>query len=335
MKIAMIIPFDPSTRGGVLRAVKSQEVVYRYLGAEVETFYASELDRTDLKGYDIIHVHGPLKVGGLLKIRKSGVPAVLTVHGWVINEALTALRMDPIGNLHYILRLINWALHMLIFIRIVYRGRITTVSEIKRKMNHLDAMVIHNALITHEIDKKVSKCQEIGKNCLTAVTYVSIGGSMVSSIPRLVEIVEKVNRKTSKRLRLLVFGDDRGYDTDNVKFMGYRDDFLCYLKSADIMLLGYEMSELGYAILEAGYLGVPIAKFRGEYEELEDGVHGIIADDEDYMVQRLREFIEDPSIGSAWGENLKDYILKTRSVDVIGKRWKLLIEELRQSYQGN
>lgn len=335
MKIAMIIPFDPSTRGGVLRAVKSQEVVYRYLGAEVETFYASELDRTDLKGYDIIHVHGPLKVGGLLKIRKSGVPAVLTVHGWVINEALTALRMDPIGNLHYIFRLLNWALHMLIFIRIVYRGRITTVSEITRKMNHLDAIVIHNALITHEIDEKVSKCQEIGKNCLTAVTYVSIGGSKVSSIPRLVEIVEKVNRKTSKRLRLLVFGDARGCDTDDVKFMGYRDDFLCYLKSADIMILGYEMSELGYAILEAGYLGVPIAKFRGEYEELEDGVHGIIADDEDYMVQRLREFTEDPSIGSAWGENLKDYIIKTRSVDVIGNRWKPLIEELRQSYQGN
>ncbi|AAB84870.1 unknown [Methanothermobacter thermautotrophicus str. Delta H] len=65
MKIMMIIPFDPSTGGGVMRAVKSQETVYRMLGASTETVHASELDRVNLRDYDLIHVHGPLIIGGL------------------------------------------------------------------------------------------------------------------------------------------------------------------------------------------------------------------------------------------------------------------------------
>lgn len=48
-----------------MRAVKSQETVYRMLGASAETVHASELDRVDLRDYDLIHVHGPSSSGAL------------------------------------------------------------------------------------------------------------------------------------------------------------------------------------------------------------------------------------------------------------------------------
>lgn len=328
MKIMMIIPFDPSTGGGVMRAVKSQETVYRMLGASTETVHASELDRVNLRDYDLIHVHGPLIIGGLMMIRRSGVPAILTVHGWVMDEAITALRMNPRGNFHYIFRIINWILHRLIFIGLIYSA-VTTVSEITRARNRLKGVVIHNALITGEVDEAVAECPSAGSaEYLKAVTYVSIGGSKVLSVPRLVRMVEKVNRTSSRNLKLFVFGDVDGHETENIKFMGYRDDFLCHLRSADIMILGYEMSELGYAVLEAGYLGVPVAKFRGEYEELEDGVHGIIAEDDEEMMEKLTEFTENPSLAREWGENLRAHVLKTRSPQVIGEKWRRLIREV-------
>jgi len=331
MRIIMIIPFDPSTGGGVMRAVKSQETVYRMLGASVETIYASELDGVDLRNYDLIHVHGPLIIRGLVMIRRSRVPAILTVHGWVVDEALTAIRMNPLGNFHYIFRIMNWLLHRLILIDLIYSA-VTTVSEITMARNHLRGVVIPNALITGAVDEAIAGCPNSdGGECLKAITYVSIGGSKVLSVPRLVKIVEEVNRASSGTMKLLIFGDVNGRDTENIKFMGYRDDFLCHLMSANIMILGYEMSELGYAILEAGYLRVPVAKFRGEYEELEDGVHGIIADDDEDMIKKLTEFAENPSLAREWGENLRAHILRTRSPDVIGEKWRHLIDEVTEN----
>lgn len=327
-RVAMIIPFDTSIKGGVVRAVKSQEVVYRILGAEVETFYASHLDDVNLADYDLIHVHGPLKLGGILKVRRSGVPAILTIHGWVLQEALTALKTDPGGNIHYIFKIINWILHRLIFIRFIYRDRVTTVSEITKKKNRLRATVIPNALITDEIEGKVSECPDLQGDGVTAVTYTSIGGSKVLSIQRLAEVISEVNRKAGCRIRLLVFGESPEIEDDCIEFMGYRDDFLCHVRSADIMLLGYDMSELGYAVLEAGYLGVPVAKFRGEFEELQDDVHGIIAEDDSEMIEKLIRFIENPSKGPVWGEKLKEHITETRDPLRITDKWAMFLGDI-------
>lgn len=324
MKIMMIIPFDPSTGGGVMRAVKSQETVYRMLGASAETVHASELDRVDLRDYDLIHVHGPLIIGGLMMIRRSGVPAILTVHGWVMDEAITALRMNPRGNFHYIFRIINWILHRLIFIPLIY-SRVTAIARIKLEKNGINGVVIPNAFITADVDKKVANCKNLSFDDFTLVTYVSVGGSLIKGMERLSRIITEVNKRTDRKIQLLVFGTPVETDNPHIKMMAYRDDFLCYLKSADMIILGYEMIELGYAAMEAGYLSVPIAKFKSEFEELEDGVHGIIAESEEDMIKKLVKTIEDPSLVREWGENLRAHVLKTRSPQVIGEKWRRLI----------
>ncbi|WP_455241148.1 glycosyltransferase, partial [Methanothermobacter tenebrarum] len=305
-RVLMIIPFQASTRGGVLRAVKSQEKVYKKLGFNTDIAYVNDLKDFNLDSYDFIQVHGPLKIKSLLKVMRADAKAILTIHGWVVNENLTALKEDPIGNLHHLFKLFNWILHRLIFIPIVYKGRVTAVSRITLEKNGLKGVVIPNVLIPDDINKRLVGCKDLREDKFTAITYVSIGGSKVKSVSRLSRIIDEVNKKSKGEIQLLIFGDPVKVDNPHIKVMGYRDDFLCYLKSADIMLLGYEMSELGYAVMEAGYLSVPIAKFKGEFEELKDGIHGIIAENEEYMIKKLVEASEDTCLLREWGENLKE-----------------------------
>lgn len=325
--VLMIIPFQPAARGGVIRAVKSQEKVYKKLGFNTDVAYPDDLKSRNLDSYDFIQVHGPLKLGSLLKVMRADARAILTIHGWVVDESITAVKEDPIGNFHYIFKLFNWILHRLIFIPFFYDG-ITAVSRITMKRNGVKGVVIPNAFIPEDVDKKLAECESLSFDDFTLVTYVSIGGSKIASISRLSRILEEVNKRTDKRVQLLIFGDPQKVDNPYIRVMGYRDDFLCYLKSADMMLLGYEMSELGYAVMEAGYLSIPIAKFKGEFEELKDGVHGIIAENEEEMIQKLAKAVENPSILYEWGENLKEHILETRSPKKIAKKWKKFLESI-------
>lgn len=326
-RILMIIPFRPSTKGGVIRAVKSQKKVYEKLGFNTDIVYVDNIGEVD--AYDFIQVHGPLKIKSLLKLVKANAKLILTLHGWVVDENITALKENPRKNFHHIFRLFNWMLHRLIFIPLIYKGRVTAVSRIKLERNGVKGVVIPNAFIPEDVDKKVANCKDLSFDDFTLVTYVSVGGSRVKGMKRLLRIITEVNKRTDKKVQLLVFGDPVETDNPHVKMMGYRDDFLCYLKSADMIIIGYDVIELSsYALMEAGYLSVPIAKFKGKFEELKDGVHGIIAENEEDMIKKLIEAIENPSLARKWGENLKKYILETRSPEKIMKKWQEFLESI-------
>lgn len=328
-RILMIIPFQPSTKGGVIKAVKSQEKVYKKLGFNTDTAHADDIENLNLDSYDFIQIHGPLKIKSLLRIMRADAKAILTIHGWVVDETLTEFRTNPcIINFYFFCSLFNWALHLLLFIPFFYKDRVTAVSRITMKKNGVKGVVIPNVFMPEDVDKKVNECKNLSFDDFTLITYVSIGGSKVASIPKLSRIITEANKRTGKKIQLLVFGDTLKVDNPYIKMMGYQKDFLCYLKSANMMLLGYEMSELGYAVMEAGYLSVPIAKFKGEFEELKDGIHGIIAENEEEMIQKLVEAVENPSKLCEWGENLKEHILKTRNITVIAEKWRKFLESI-------
>lgn len=328
--VLMIIPFQPSAKGGVIRAVKSQEKVYKKLGFNTDVAYADDLKNRNLDSYDFIQVHGPLKLASLLKVMRADAKAILTIHGWVVDESITALKEDPIRNFHYIFKLFNWILHRLVFIPFFYDERVTAVSRIKMEKNGLKGVVIPNVFIREDVDKKLGDCKRFSAaDDFTLVTYVSAGRSRVEGIKTLSRIIKEVNKRTDKKVQLLVFGDPIKVDDPHIKVMGYRDDFLCYLKSADMMILGYNVIELSsYALMEAGYLSIPIAKFKGEFEELKDGVHGIIAENEEEMIQKLVKAAENPPMLREWGENLKEHILETRNPQKIAKKWKKFLESI-------
>ena len=263
--------FTTKKKSGIYTALDSYIKVFDELGYKGVVVDEDLINTRLLKKYDVIQVNGPVGFRTLFKIWRSKVTAFLTLHGWVIQEPFNQLKIkkDLKSTLYFVYKviynLLNWIFHLILFIPLIYNNRVTAVSKITSKKNRVNAFVIPNALITDEIEGKVRECPELHWDCITAVTYISGGGSKVLSIQRLAEIISEVNRKAGCRIRLLVFGESPEIEDDCIEFMGYRDDFLCHVKSADIMLLGYDMSELGYAVLEAGYLGVPVAKFRGEF----------------------------------------------------------------------
>lgn len=319
---------------GIYTALDSYIKVFDELGYKGVVVDEDLINTRLLKKYDVIQVNGPVGFRTLFKIWRSKVTAFLTLHGWVIQEPFNQLKIkkDLKSTLYFVYKviynLLNWIFHLILFIPLIYNNRVTAVSKITSKKNRVNAFVIPNALITDEIEGKVRECPELHWDCITAVTYISGGGSKVLSIQRLAEIISEVNRKAGCRIRLLVFGESPEIEDDCIEFMGYRDDFLCHVRSADIMLLGYDMSELGYAVLEAGYLGVPVAKFRGEFEELQDEVHGIIAEDDSEMIEKLIRFIENPNLKDKWGKNIKRHIIMTRSPDVISDHWKRFFDDI-------
>jgi len=329
-KILIIDPFGFYKKRirGIYSAIKSYLYCLEMNGYEGHVMNETEIDTDFLKKFDIIHVHGPISIRNILKLYRCGKPAVLTLHGWVVDESITTFKKNPsIKNFLWCLySLFKWVLHRLIFIPLIYKGRVTAVSKITMKKNGAKGVVIPNAFIPEDVEERVTKCKDLSFDDFTLVTYVSIGGSKVCSIPRLSRIICEVNKRSGKNVQLLVFGDSVKINNPHIKMMRYRGDFLCYLKSADMMILGYEMSELGYAVMEAGYLSVPIAKFKGKFEELKDGIHGIIAENEEDMIKKLIEAIENPSILRERGENLKRYILETRSPRVIAKKWQKFLE---------
>lgn len=315
---------------GIYTALDSYIKVFDELGYKGVVFDEDQISIKILRKYDMIQVNGPVGLRTLFKIWRSKVPAFLTLHGWAIQESFTKLKAktDLKRTLFFVYKLFNWIFHLILFIPFIYKNRVTAVSRVTAKKNFVNAFVIPNAIITNDIDCKVKECPDLEWDCITAVTYTSIGGSKVLSIQRLAEIISEVNRKAGCRIRLLVFGESPEIEDDCIEFMGYRDDFLCHVRSADIMLLGYDMSELGYAVLEAGYLGVPVAKFRGEFEELQDDVHGIIAEDDSEMIEKLIRFIENPNLKDKWGKNIKRHIIMTRSPDVISDHWKRFFDDI-------
>jgi thiosulfate reductase cytochrome b subunit len=81
-----------------------------------------------------LYTHGVLSVLSSSKLLVLKTRKVLTLHGWVLDEA----------KAFYIA--INWLLHRLIFIPLVY-DYVTAVSHITAKKNGVKALIVLNPMI--------------------------------------------------------------------------------------------------------------------------------------------------------------------------------------------
>jgi glycosyltransferase involved in cell wall biosynthesis len=267
----------------------------------------------------------------LLLLRKR---IVLTLHGWVLDEAKAfifashTLREKLKKLLIYIIIAINWLLHRLIFIPLVY-DYVTAVSHITAKKNGVKALIVPNPMI----------CKSIN----LYITYVSIGGGKIFGVPRLVKILYLLNKKlrslgVEKHVILHIYGKDIPQNMITslsripyIRFMGYVKDYLDRLKRADLFLAGYTFPELGHAVLEAICAGVPVAKFTedSELEEVIDGFNGILATSNEEMVEKLTKYILNmDEMKRVLAINAKNTIVKNRDPKYIAVMWRTVINEL-------
>uniref|UniRef100_A0A7J3YUL9 Glycosyltransferase family 1 protein n=1 Tax=Ignisphaera aggregans TaxID=334771 RepID=A0A7J3YUL9_9CREN len=345
MRICLLGP-NPKEKGGVAKSTLYLAYIYKkILGYNVVWFSSNDVKRADLSKCDIIHSQGPLYFIAMVKLILSRKPKkILTLRGWVLDEAKTFVlgshnAKEKLRNLLvYILNAINWIMHKLILIPFVY-DYVTAVSHITAKKNGVNALVIPNPTICRDSGFPRDYSNHTPKEVLL-VTYVSIGGGKVLSIPRLIKTVKLLNKKLespsiNKRVILHIYGKDVPPNIieaisriQYVKFLGYVNDYLDRLREADLFLAGYTFPELGHAALEAICAGAPIAKFTEDpkLEEIKDGFNGVLASSDEEMVEKLVNYVLNMNEERRkLLINARDTILKVRNICRVAVMWKTII----------
>jgi glycosyltransferase involved in cell wall biosynthesis len=192
-----------------------------------------------------------------------------------------------------------------------------------------NARIISNALFAEDFEKVNGISARMVSNEILFVTYVGIGGLKNLAIDRVLDIVERLNGSLKNgKVTLLIFGKEYlGNSNPYVRFMGYSHQFLGILKSSDLFITGKKFPDIGYAEMEAGFLGIPIAKFTENYgkEEIIDGNTGILAKTEEEMVSKLLDYVLDLENNKRkLGKSFEEYVEKNKSWSEIVDQWNQL-----------
>jgi len=348
LRICVVGP-TPDTPGGVTRSTLLLIYIYnKILNHDVflipTSFNIKEqiLNLKLLKRCDVIHTQGPLQMLenlALLFYKKS--KKILTLRGWILEEVIVYFRNNPeISILRRFIVLfytfINWLIHKTFLIPFVY-DYITAVSKVTAHKNKVrEAIIIPNPVLCNIKNPTLSTKKS--SQDIVFVTYVSIGGGKIESIPYALLIVNLINKKVGSkyRVRLEIYGKDLPkYILDIlsrfnfVDYKGFVKDYTTRIKNADLFIAPYTFPELGHASLEAVCVGVPVAKFTDnpQEEEIIDMYNGILLNTDSDTIKKLIKYIN--SI-----DQLKHYvyinayntILRRRNINVISLYWKSLVE---------
>jgi glycosyltransferase involved in cell wall biosynthesis len=349
-RICIIGPL-PSDAGGYARAVLVHIYILRkILGYDtilIPIYWLHSLRNIKyIRRCDVVHVHGVgfplvLLVAALWKRR-----IILTLHGWLVKESLISfsrLRKKFMGDLiKLIYNITTWFIYKYFLVPLVI-DYVTAVSRITAKENQVDpALVIPNSVMCRP-SNEITKSSCLLNYNYRIVSYVSIGGGKIESIPVAIIIVNHVKKlfelKDSEiSITLEIYGKDLP-DTiiktfshfPFVKYMGYVTDFKERIRYADLFLATYTFPELGLAVLEAICSGVPVAKLTADptEEEIIDGFNGILATSPYEMAVKIYNYLLKRDEQKCYiAKNAISTILKKRDPQVISLYWKYIFESL-------
>jgi hypothetical protein len=220
---------------------------------------------------------------------------------------------------------------------------ITSVSKITARENGIrNAIIVPNATLCKPLDP--CKDYSRGRNHnFRIVTYVSIGGGKIESIPTAVTIVNHLNKLFKQNnLQISAILEIYGKDVpDNiiqtisrlpfVKYMGYVSDFKNRIKGADLFLIAYTFPELGHASIDAVCMGVPLAKLTADptEEEIVNGFNGILAISPYEMAVKIYNYLLKRDEQKCYiAKNAISTILRKRDPQLISLYWRYLLESL-------
>jgi glycosyltransferase involved in cell wall biosynthesis len=349
-RICVIGP-PPSDIGGYARAVLGYIYILRkILGYDVILIpiYWLYLLRNIkyIKACDLVHIHGvghplALLVAALWRRR-----IILTLHGWLVKESLISFSKSSKNFISNFIRLIynttTWLIYKYFLIPFVI-DYVTAVSRITARENQVDtALVIPNSIVCRPSNVIVDSSRLHDCNC-RIVTYVSIGGGKIESVPVAITIVNYVKKLLmSNNSKISIILEIYGKDLPDtiikafshlpfVKYMGYVTDFKERIQTADLFLAPYTFPELGLAVLEAVCVGVPLAKLTADptEEEIVDGFNGILATSPYEMAVKIYNYLLKRDEQKCYiAKNAISTILRKRDPQVISLYWKYILGSL-------
>jgi glycosyltransferase involved in cell wall biosynthesis len=353
-RICVVGP-PPSERGGVSRSTLMIIYIFRKILGYNTIFLPICLldivrDNRVLKLFrscNVIHLQYPTILLLLLLFTTARRPKIiLTLRGWVIKEMLIYFRSDKKTFRRFfklVYFMVLWNLYRYLLSRSVI-DYITSVSRITARENGIhDAIIVPNPFSCRSLDDPCKDYSMSHKHNFRIVTYVSIGGGKIESIPTAVTIVNHLNKLLKKNNSeisavLEIYGKDI---PDNiiqtisrlpfVKYMGYVSDFKERIKGADLFLMAYTFPELGFAPLEAVCMGVPLAKLTADptEEEIIDGFNGVLATSLYEMAVKIYNYLLKKDEQKCYiAKNAISTILRKRDPQVISLYWKYIFGSL-------
>jgi glycosyltransferase involved in cell wall biosynthesis len=356
-KRVCVIGPPPSEKGGVARAT----LMYIYMFKKILGCYTILLPinllstlRNNrvlklLRSCNVIHLQGPLGLLLLVLFTATRRPRIIimTLHGWVVKETLIYYSRSNEKTLKKFLTLINimvqWNFYRYLLSRSII-DYITSVSKITARENGIrNAIIVPNAILCRPLDDPCKDHSKRHKHNFRIVTYVSIGGGKIESVPVAVTIINHVNKLLKlSNLQISAILEIYGKDVpDNiiqtisrlpfVKYMGYVSDFKERIKGADLFLMAYTFPELGFAALEAVCMGVPLAKLTADptEEEIVDGFNGILATSPYEMAVKMYNYLLKRDEQKCFmAKNAISTILRKRDPQVISLYWKYILGSL-------
>ena len=162
----------------------------------------------------------------------------------------------------------------------------------------------------------------------------------VSLVLRIWAIIEKAQRFSDWKLRIVGYGEDEGYyrrltkklNLQNVSFEGKKDPFE-YYRTASLFMMTSAHEGFGIVLLEAQQMGaVPIAfdSFATVHDIITDGVNGFLVQDGDIQAyaSKMQTLMDDAGMRKQMAE-AGIQMLDRFSVENITQKWNDLFESLK------
>ena len=153
-------------------------------------------------------------------------------------------------------------------------------------------------------------------------------------------IIEKAQRFSDWKLRIVGYGEDEGYyrrltkklNLQNVSFEGKKDPFE-YYRTASLFMMTSAHEGFGIVLLEAQQMGaVPIAfdSFATVHDIITDGVNGFLVQDGDIQAyaSKMQTLMDDAGMRKQMAE-AGIQMLDRFSVENITQKWNDLFESLK------
>lgn len=267
------------------------------------------------------------------KVREGKVKVLFTVHGWAFNESRGFVS-------RIILKIIYWFIILLsdVVICVSKRAReqIRNFPFTKSKM-----YVVHNAITPKEVKSKQEARKVLAEMAPALEESLGKEGgdiwigtiSELHPIKGLSVAVEAISilKEEYPEIRYIIMGEEgaeRGKIEHKIKedgleknvfILGYVEGAPSFLSAFDIFTLSSFSEGLSYAVLEAGYAGLPVvaSDVGGIPEIITNEVNGelVTPGDSQALADALRELIENPDKRESLSKNLKGRIDRYFNLD--------------------
>lgn len=310
---------QPGELGKRLRGAKIRTIEIPTLRRDVETgseFSSFGTLREIFKEEkpDIVHLNSS-KAGGLgaLAARLSGVKKIIfTAHGWAFNEDRPLWQRFLIGVLHYMTvflahrticvsdatcRDIAWMPLIRSKLKVIKLGITEPDFKERDEARSLLLPKVENGFIVGMISE-LHRTKGVGE-VLEAFTLIQ------KSIPDALLVIMGEGQEREKLERKI---EERGL-SKCVFLLGHVTDAATYLKAYDVFLFPSYTEALGYALLEAGFAGLPSVgtNVGGIPEIIKNEETGLLVERGNItqIVQAIEKLEDDPLLRRRLGETLR------------------------------